>query len=134
MEMKKTHQNLLALDGIVNVILGIVLLFFPAALANFLGLPQEINYFYASILGAVLFGIGIALFQERSRLGKGSAGLGLAGAVTINLCGLLVLIGWLLFGGLDIPVRGFIILWIVAILVLGIGLLEIFSGALKEEK
>jgi len=133
MEMKIAHQNLLALDGIVNVILGIALLFFPAALVNFLGLPQEINYFYASILGAILFEIGIALFQERSRRGKGSAGLGLAGAVTINLCGSLVLIGWLLFGGLEIPIRGFIILWIVAILVLAIGLLEIFSGALGAE-
>jgi hypothetical protein len=132
--MKKTHQNLLILDGTVNIILGIFLLFFPAGLVNFLGLPQELNYFYASILGAVLFGIGIALFQERSQHGKGSAGLGLAGAVIINLCGSLVLIGWLLFGGLDIPVRGIVILWIVAILVLGIGLLEIFNGALKEEQ
>ena len=131
--MKKTHQNLLVADGTVNVILGILLLFFPAGFASFFGLPQENNYFYASILGAVLFGIGISLFQERTRLNKGSAGLGLAGAITINLCGSLVLIGWLLFGGLDIPVRGFIILWIVAIVVLGIGLLELFSGALKEE-
>jgi hypothetical protein len=133
MNMKRTHQNLLVADGTVNLILGILLLFFPAGFASFLGLPQENNFFYASILGAVLFGIGIALFQERSRHGRGSAGLGLAGAITINLCGSLVLIGWLLFGGLDIPVRGFIILWIVAILVLGIGLLEFFSGALKEE-
>ncbi|MEJ2049171.1 MAG: hypothetical protein P8Y60_04875 [Calditrichota bacterium] len=131
--MKKSHQNLLVVDGTVNVILGILLLFFPAGFASFFGLPQENNFFYASILGAVLFGIGIALFQERSRQGKGSAGLGLTGAITINLCGSMVLIGWLLFGGLDIPVRGFIILWIVAILVLGIGLLEFFSGALKEE-
>lgn len=131
--MKKTHQNLLVADGTVNVILGILLLFFPAGFASFFGLPQENNYFYASILGAVLFGIGIALFQERTRLNKGSAGLGLAGAITINLCGSLVLIGWLLFGGLVMPVRGFIILWIVAIVVLGIGLLELFSGALKEE-
>jgi hypothetical protein len=133
MNMKKTHQNLLVADGTVNVILGILLLFFPAGFASFFGLPQENNYFYASILGAVLFGIGIALFQERTRLNKGSAGLGLAGAITINLCGSLVLIGWLLFGGLVMPVRGFIILWIVAIVVLGIGLLELFSGALKEE-
>lgn len=131
--MKKTHQNLLVADGTVNVILGILLLFFPAGFASFFGLPQENNYFYASILGAVLFGIGISLFQERTRLNKGSAGLGLAGAITINLCGSLVLIGWLLFGGLVMPVRGFIILWIVAIVVLGIGLLELFSGALKEE-
>jgi len=84
MELKKTHKNLLALDGMVNILLGLFLLFFPAGLVNFLGLPQEINYFYASILGAVLFGIGIALFQERSRREKGSAGLGLAGAVIIN--------------------------------------------------
>ncbi len=134
MELKKTHKNLLALDGMVNILLGLFLLFFPAGLVNFLGLPQEINYFYASILGAVLFGIGIALFQERSRREKGSAGLGLAGAVIINLCGSLVLVGWLLFGGLDTPVRGIVILWIVALLVLGIGLLEIFSGALNEER
>lgn len=56
-----------------------------------LGMPVAAKPFYASIFGGVLFGIGIALLMERSRETTGLSGLGLGGAIAINLCGGFVL-------------------------------------------
>lgn len=92
-----------------------------------LGLPISDSYFYSTILGCVLFGIGIALLIERFGYSRNIRGLGLIGATTINLCGALVLLIWLIFTPVDIPLRGFIILWVVAIIVLMICIAEIIS-------
>jgi hypothetical protein len=74
------------------------------------------------LLGGVLIGIGIALLIERSR---GRSGLGLAGAISINLCAGLVLAGWLLFGSLDLPLRGQLFLWLLVVLLVGISGVEL---------
>ena len=58
LRMNFKHKVLLFIDGIVNLLLGVILLFFPAGLLDLLGLPPTNTYFYASILGAVIFGIG----------------------------------------------------------------------------
>ena len=55
--MKHEHRILLAVDGVVNLVLGAALLLFPAGLVEILGLPPAGTCFYASILGAVIFGI-----------------------------------------------------------------------------
>ena len=102
---------MLLVDALINLALGIVLMFFPQSFVGILGVPLASTGFYRSILGAVLFGIGIALAIEWQRKPSGLTGLGLAGAIAINLCGGTVLVGWLLFGGLDIPVRGRVLLW-----------------------
>ena len=57
---------------------------------------------------------------------RGMVGLGLGGAVAINLSGRLVLILWLMFGDLNIPLRGHISLWSLAIILVGISLFELF--------
>lgn len=131
--MKKNVQFLLVADAVINLILGALLLFFPAGILEYLGLPPTNTFFYSSILGGVIFGIGVALGLEWLRGKKGLSGLGLAGAIAINLFGGSSLLYWLLFGNLDIPTRGMITLWIVAILVIGIGLVELFSKSWMEE-
>ena len=122
--MNKMHQHLLTFDGIANVILGLILLLYPFGLHKFLGLPHPISNFYPTILGAVILGIGIALLTERYGFVKNIRGLGIAGAIVINYCGGFTLLIWLLFFPLDIPLHGYIILWIVAIVVLFIGFAE----------
>ena len=117
---------LLLVDAVINFLLGILLIFFPASLVIALGIPGSDSAFYPSILGAVLFGIGIALLVERFR---GSAGLGPCGAVSINLSGGLVLAGWLLSGSLELPLRGHIVLWILVLILVGISSLELFVRA-----
>ncbi|MFC1581166.1 hypothetical protein ACFL4N_09710 [Thermodesulfobacteriota bacterium] len=131
--MKANHKILLAIDGVVNLALGILLLLFPAGILTLFGLPPTDTYFYASILGAVILGIGIALLLELWGFGRGIRGLGLGGAIVINFCGSGALLAWLLFSHFNIPMRGHIILWAVAVMVLGIGVAETVAGAWKYE-
>jgi hypothetical protein len=123
--MERKHKNLLLIDGIANLILGLLLLLFPLGIAEFLGVPIADSNFYPTILGGVVFGIGIALLIERYGFEKQIRGLGLGGAIAINICGSLVLLGWLIFAPPAIPMRGWILLWVIGIFVLGIGLVEL---------
>jgi hypothetical protein len=116
---------ILLIDAIINLILGMLLLIFPAPLAEALGVPQTDTRFYPSILGAVLFGIGIALLIEWRRKPSKLMGLGLGGAIAINICGGVVLAGWLLIGGLNIPLRGNIFLWTLVAILVGISSIEL---------
>ncbi len=75
-----------------------------------------------TILGAVLTGIAVALWVERGAEGRG---LGLPGALAINGLGAGTVLFWLIRGGLDLPLRGRMVLWVVALGVLGIGLAEL---------
>ena len=123
-EMDK-EAILLLIDAVINYTLGILCLLYPYV-AETIGVPKVENSFYPGILGAVLFGIGIALTIEFFRKQEGVAGLGLGGAVAINLCGGLVLILWLVFGGLNIPLRGQVFLWLLAIILVVISAIELF--------
>ena len=116
---------LLTIDAVVNLFLGLALLVFPRGLAQWLGTPIPDSLFYASILGAVLTGIGIALLVERFRSALGMAGLGIGGALVINVCGAGALMAWLIGGRLRRSAPGYPALWGLALLVLGIGLIEL---------
>ena len=131
--MKKKVQLLLAADAIINLLLGLLLLLLPAELLEALGLPATDTFFYTSILGGVIFGIGVALSLERWGEPKNIRGLGLGGAIAINLFGGGVLLFWLLFSDLNLPLRGQLTLWVVAILVLGIGLVELISKSWQHK-
>lgn len=112
-------RTILIVDAIINLALGILLLLFTSSIIDTLGVPTASSGFYPNILGAVLIGIAIALLiagfeSDRYR----AAGLGLFGAIAINLCGGIVLALWLVFGHLDLPTRGLVFLWsLVAILI-----------------
>ena len=122
------RSTLLTLDGLINLLLGILLIFFPAQLVAALGLPEAQPAFYASILGGVLFGVGMALMLERFRRGETAKGLGLGGAISINLCGALVLAAWLLRGGLGLPTHGYVLLWSLVLLLVVISAVELVAG------
>lgn len=123
-DLPATRSPILLADSGINFVLGILLLLFPRPLVEALGIPGAENRFYPNILGAVLFGIGIALLVEWRRKREGTTGLGLAGAIAINLCGAIVLATWLLFGSLEIPLRGHVVLWVLAIVLIGISTAE----------
>lgn len=115
---------LLTIDAAINLALGVLLIIFPKTLVSVLGIPNSDSAFYPSILGAVLFGIGIALLLERFR---GSDGLGLFGAISINLSGGVVLAVWLLSGRLALPLRGLVILWALVLILVGISGFELLA-------
>ena len=119
------HRSfLLKADAAINLILGVLLMAFPAKLVKALGIPLSDPSFYATILGGVLFGIGLALLLECYRKSNRFIGLGLGGAIAINLCGGLVLAAWLLSNRLSLPLRGHIFLWFLVLLLVGISVLE----------
>ena len=129
--MDNKHRILLMVDGVINIVLGILLLLFPFGIGEILGVPEANTNFYPTILGGVIFGIGVALLIERYGFTRNIRGLGLGGAIAINLCGAVVLIVWLLSTPLNIPLRGYIILWIIALSVLNIGFVEVFAKSWK---
>jgi hypothetical protein len=122
----------LVVDAFVNYALGVLCLLYPLV-APALGVPPVENFFYPSILGAVLFGIGIALTIEFFRKDSGPVGLGLGGAVAINLTGGAVLILWLVWGDLGIPARGYAFLWGLALLLILISGYELYVD-LKDDQ
>ena len=115
---------LLIVDAFINYALGILCILYPYV-AETIGVPFVENSFYPNILGAVLFGIGIALTIEYFRKQLGWVGLGLGGAVAINLTGGTVLIFWLILGNLTIPFRGQVFLWMLAIILVLISSIEL---------
>ena len=122
--MNTFDRVLLIIDGCINLCLGVLLLLFPIGVADLLGVPIPESHFYPSLLGAVLFGIGIALMIESYGTSLRLHGLGIAGAISINFCGAGVLSVWLFFMPLDLPLRGKITLGAIAIGVLAIGVVE----------
>ena len=111
----------LSVDALLNLLMGVLLASFPQGLITLLGLPDARPRFYARLLGAVLIGIGLALLFE---IRKPGAGLGLAGAVAINLCGAAMLVA-LLFAPLDLSRRGRVLLWGLVIALVGLGVAEL---------
>ena len=119
------------IDAVINYTLGILCILY-SFIAETIGVPIVENSFYPTILGAVLIGIGIALTIECYRKQREMVGLGLGGAVAINLSGGFVLILWLIFGDLHIPLRGYFFLWSLAIILVAISLMEVLIHLKKS--
>ncbi len=117
---------LLLADAIINLIIGCILILYPIGMGKIIGIPLVKSSFYPIVLGGVLIGIGIALLIERLRESSRFIGLGLGGAISINLCAGMALLILMLFGDLSIPFRGHFILWILVAVVFGISILEFF--------
>ncbi len=94
-------------------------------MSRFLGLPSHDTTIYPTILGAVFVGVGVALLVERFKPSLG--GLGLGGAISINLIFGVVLAGWLVLADVELPARGLIVLSSLAVILVGISLAEAFS-------
>ncbi len=113
---------LLLADALVNLVIGAILAVFPARLIGALGLPSSQATFYPRILGAVLIGVGIALLLNA--LPTGLSGLGLAGAIAVNLSAAAMLVLMLLTGLGKIPGRGKRLLWFLVVVLIGLSAFE----------
>jgi hypothetical protein len=122
----KPQKVILIIDAAINLLLGILLLTFSAKTVQLLGVPTAKSNFYPNILGGVIFGIGIALLIECFKGPESLTGLGLSGAIAINLCGGLTLTTWLVWGELDIPIGGRIFLWALAVILIVVSGIELF--------
>ena len=120
-------------DALVNFFLGLLLVIFPAEIFALIGLPVADNAFYPTVLGAVLIGIAIALVIEFNRKPGTMVGLGLGGAIAINLCGAFVLCFWLLNGKLPLSIAGHVILWVLVIILVIISAFELLVFYKKKK-
>ena len=118
-------RSMLIIDAAINLALGMVLMIFPNDLVTFLGLPMTYEPFYTSVLGAVLIGIALALVIECCGGHRIMKGLGIGGAIAINVCGACVIVLWLVSGRLIIPLRGYLTLWILVFILIVISGIEV---------
>lgn len=116
-------QQLLWLETILKLAGGFVLLAAPLAAIKVLGLPQSASGFWPRLLGAVLIGLGAAIFMEGAW--EGSRGLGLAGLIVINVLSAALIAAVALLGGGAATRRGTITLWSLVVLLLVLVLFEI---------
>jgi hypothetical protein len=124
----KPRKLILLIDFIINLILGVLLLAYSNKLAEYLGVPKAESSFYPNILGGVFVGIALALLIEFfNKYDRITSGLGLLGAIVINLCGGIILIIWLLFGDLGLPLRGSVFLWILAFVLIVLSSIELIN-------
>lgn len=115
----------LIIDAIINFVLGIFLIIYPIQLIRFLGIPEAISPFYPSVLGAVLCGIALALVIEYYRSPAGLVGLGLGGAVVINICGAFILIVMMVRHAVHMPFQGYLFLWILVVVLIFVSVIEL---------
>ena len=128
-----TQNWLLAVDAAINLVLGLLLLVFPAPIVHWLGVPDPHPRFYASLLGAIFVGISIALVIETRRVRPaGLVGLGLGGAVAINLCGGLTLAVWLIRSPLALTFAGQVFLWVLVAILVGISSAELIAHVIHN--
>lgn len=76
-------QQLLWLETVLKLAGGLGLVMAPNVVAHLLGLPSARPSLWPRLLGAVLLGLAVASYIEGAL--PGSRGLGLGGAIAINL-------------------------------------------------
>ena len=119
--------RLFGIDGFGNLILGLLFILLPVGLADVLGIPLDESSFYSTVLGGILIGIGIALLVERFRRGEGVVGLGLVGAISINLSFGISLGVWLLIRTVEMSRQATVLLWLLVVILIGISTIELLS-------
>jgi hypothetical protein len=117
---------ILMVDAAINFVLGLLLLLFSPTIVSWLGVPPSSTSFYPNILGAIFIGITIALvIGATGAKAHRTTGLGLTGAISINLCGGTALALWLIFGRLRLPTKGFILLWVLVAILIVVSMAEL---------
>ena len=123
-------DQLLWLETLLKGGIGLIMLLAPVAAAKIAGLPHGNTAFWPRLFGAALLGIAAAFaFEGYTRLNTNisASGLGLGGAVIINLITILSLIGLILFKGTRTR-RGHLLLWSMSLLLTFLMLFEIANA------
>lgn len=120
-------DQLLWIETILKGSIGLIMIFLPITAARIAGFPHGNTSFWPRLFGAALLGIAGAFAVEGYNVAGGAIeakGLGLGGAVTINLTAILSLFGTLIFAGVTTR-RGKILIWLMILLLLFLTLFEI---------
>lgn len=124
MALDAAHQ-VIAADIALKLVAGLALLVAPVALARICGLPHGNSGLWPRLLGAVLLGLAGAMYAE-VRLDT-ARGLGIVGAIIVNLSAVAVLLA---LAALVRPParRGAAVLWGAALLLLLVSLAQILAA------
>lgn len=116
-------QQLLWIETLLKFVPGVLLVLAPLTTLRVLGLPRPEIGFWPRLTGALLVGIAGALFLEGAWPGHG--GLGLAGAIVINLCGASVLASLLTLEAGPTTTRGRTTIWLIVCVLVVVSVFEI---------
>ena len=115
--------QLLWIELVTKLAVGLVLLAVPLTAIKVLGLPRSATPFWPRMLGALLLGLSAATFMDTTvRLGHG---LSLGGSFVINLISGLTLATLLFLKQGPETKRGRFVLWVLAAALVGLALIEI---------
>jgi hypothetical protein len=120
-------DQLLWLETLLKGSIGLMMLMMPITSAKLAGLPHGNFAFWPRLFGAALLGIAAAFAVEgytQLNANISARGLGLGGAIAINLVTVLSLIGTLIFKGVTTR-RGLLLLWSFILLLVLLMLFEI---------
>jgi hypothetical protein len=115
-------QQLLWIETLLKFSAGISLAVFPMLTVRLLGLPRPEQSFWPRVCGVLLLGIAAALFLEGTTAGHG---LGLAGVIVINLCGVALLASMLVLDRGPSSARGRTAIWLVVCVLVGLSVIEV---------
>jgi hypothetical protein len=115
-------QQLLWLETLVKFFAGVPLALFPMMTMRLLGLPRPDTSFWPRVCGSLLIGTAAALFLEGTSTGHG---LGLAGVVVINLCGVGMLAAMLVLDRGPASHRGRAVVWLTVCILVTLSVIEI---------
>ena len=119
-------EQLLWIEACLKLGSGLALIAAPRTLARLLGLPSADQPFWPRLLGALLIGLAAASLLEVRMQG----GLGLGGSIAINLAGGTMIGGALLIlGRAGKTKRGRFLLWLTAVALIVLSLVEIAYAA-----
>ena len=111
--MNNIADQLLWLETLLKGSVGMLMLMLPITSAKLAGLPHGNSAFWPRLFGAALLGMAAAFAVEgytQLNANISARGLGLGGAIAINLITVLSLVGTLIFKGVTTR-RGLLLLW-----------------------
>ena len=115
-------QQLLWLETLLKLSAGLPLAIFPIVTARLMGFARPESGFWPRVCGVLLIGIAAALFLEGTSAGHG---LGLAGVVVVNLCGVALLATMLVLEGGPASARGRTSVWLTVCILVTLSVIEI---------
>lgn len=117
------RDQLLTIEALLRGAIAALLMLLPKSAIGALGLPRTDHSFWPRLLGAVFAGMAAAAYIEGHF--KLQSGLGLGGAIAINLATAFAILTGLAVGGLDIPRRGRLLLWCCSAVLVVLALFEL---------
>ena len=94
---------------------------------------QQVVFSIQGELDEELFQKSFTLLIERYGYARKIRGLGLGGAIAINIFAATVLLIWLVSGSLELPTRGTVLLWSIVVIVYAVGIAEISAKSWQYE-